>query len=88
MDPKTLIKRDKPYLVSSKTFYLNKNDRTAHWVVHYQLKWLDTIGFVEINQMNEEMEAELIESSEIDARNDNLEVTEEEVFDEAIPIYL
>ena len=35
---KTLIKMDKPYSVSSKHFYLNKNDRMAHSVGHSQLK--------------------------------------------------
>ena len=88
MDPKNLIKRDKIYSVSSKKFYLDKNYRTAHWVGDYQLKELDTIDFYEIKQMNEEMEAELTESSEIDSKNNNLAVTEEANVDEAIPIYL
>ena len=34
------------------------------------------------------MEAELIESSEMDSKTDNLAVTEEADVDEAIPIYL
>ena len=34
------------------------------------------------------MEAELIESLEMDSKTDNLAVTEEADFDEAIPIYL
>ena len=34
------------------------------------------------------MEAELIESSEMDSKTDHLEVTEEADVDEAIPIYL
>ena len=34
------------------------------------------------------MEAELIESSEMDSKTDNLEVTEEAYGDESIPIYL
>ena len=34
------------------------------------------------------MEDELTESSEINSKNDNLEVTEEAKVDEAIPIYL
>ena len=38
VDPKTLIKRDKPYSVSPIKFYLNKNDRTSHWVYHLKLK--------------------------------------------------
>ena len=38
VDPKSTPKRDKPYSVSSKQIYLNKNDRTAHWVSHSKLK--------------------------------------------------
>ena len=38
--------------------------------------------------MNEEMEDETIESSEIDSKTDNLAVIEEADVDEAIPIYL
>ena len=57
---KNLIKRDEPYSVSSKQFYLNKNYRKDHWVGHYQLNELDTIELFERKQMNEEMEAELI----------------------------
>ena len=34
------------------------------------------------------MEAEKTESSEIKSKTDNLEITEEADFDEAIPIYL
>ena len=38
--------------------------------------------------MIEDMEAELTELSEIDSKTDNLAVTEEADFDEAIPMYL
>ena len=38
LNPKSITKRDKPYSVSSKTFHLNKNDKTAHWVGHSKLK--------------------------------------------------
>ena len=38
VDPKTLIKSDKPYSASSKKCYLNKNDRTAHCVGLSKLK--------------------------------------------------
>ena len=38
VDPKYTPKRDKHYYVSSKMFYLNKNDRTAHWVGYSKLK--------------------------------------------------
>ena len=43
VDPKYLIKRDKPYSVYSKKFYLNKKYRTARWVGYYKLKELYTI---------------------------------------------
>ena len=59
MDPKTLIKRDKPYSVSSEKFYLDKNDRTSHCVGHSKLKELDTIDLFEIKQTIEDVEAEL-----------------------------
>ena len=38
VDPKSIPKRVKPFSVSSKKFYINNNDRTAHFVCHYQLK--------------------------------------------------
>ena len=38
--------------------------------------------------MNEEMEAELTELSELDSKTDHLAVTEEEDVDEAFPIFL
>ena len=41
VDPKSTPKRVKPFSVSSKTFYMNNNDRTAHYVVHSRLKELD-----------------------------------------------
>ena len=47
VDPKNLIKRDKHYSVSSIFLLIYKNDRTAHWVGHYQLHELDTIDFFE-----------------------------------------
>ena len=69
-------------------FYLNKGDKTSHWVGNYRLKELDTIDLFERKQMIEGMEAELTELSEINLRTENLEVTEESDVDEAIPIYL
>ena len=38
--------------------------------------------------MIEKMEAELTELSEINSKNENLAITEEADFDEAIPVYL
>ena len=86
MNPKYLIKRDKPYSISSNKFYLNKNDRTYHWVGHSQLKELDTIDIFERKHMNEEMEAKLTKLSKIDSKTDHLAVTEEANVDESIPI--
>ena len=77
---------DKPYSVSSEKLYLNKNDRTSNWVGRYQLKELDTIDFFERKQMNEEMEAELTELSEMDSKTDHLTVTEEANVDGYTPI--
>ena len=73
MNQKYLNKRNKPYSVSSKKLYSNKNDRTAHWVGHPKLKELDINYFFKIKQMNEEIEAELIQ---MDSKTDHLEVTE------------
>ena len=53
IDKKSTTKRDKPYSVSSKTFYLNKNDRTAHWIGHSKLKELYINDFFKREQMNE-----------------------------------
>ena len=44
----------KPYYVSSKKFYIDKNYRTAHWVGYSKLKELGINDF----QMNEKMKAE------------------------------
>ena len=38
VDPKSTIKRDKPYSVSSKQFYLRKNYITDHWFGPYKIK--------------------------------------------------
>ena len=87
MNPKSLNKRYKPYSVSSKKCHINKNDRTAHWVGHSQLKELYIIDLFKIKQVNEEMEAELTELSEMKAKTDHLAVTEEANVDESIPIH-
>ena len=83
VNTKSLTKSDKPYSVSSKCFYLNKNDRTDHWVGYSKIKELDINDFFKRKQMNEKMEAEM---TEMYSRTENLEVTEEANFDEAIPI--
>ena len=45
VDPKSTPKIVKPISVSSKKFYMSKNDRTAHFVGHYKLKELDIDDF-------------------------------------------
>ena len=88
VDPRSKIKRKKPYSVSSNKLYLNKCDRTSHCFGHSALKKIDTIYFFERKQMIEDMEAELTKLSEINSKTDNLALTEEAYVDEAIPIYL
>ena len=66
-------------------FYLNKNDRTAHWIGLFKLKELDINILFKRKQINDAMEAEL---TEMYSRTDNLEVTEEANVDEAITIDL
>ena len=34
VNPRSQIKRNKPFSVSSYKFYLNKGDKTSHWVGH------------------------------------------------------
>ena len=46
VDPKSTPKRVKHFSVSSKTFYIDNNDRTAHFVGHYKLKPLDMVVFL------------------------------------------
>ena len=45
VDPISTPKRVKPYSVSSKKFYISKNDRTDHFVGHSKLKELDIDDF-------------------------------------------
>ena len=83
VDPKSTLKIVKPFSVSSKTFYIIKNDRKAHFVGHSILKELDIDNIYKRKQMNEEMEAELMK---MDSRPENLAVSEDERFDGAVPI--
>ena len=41
------IKRVKPFSVSSNKFYINNNDKTAHFIGHYKLNPLDGVDFYE-----------------------------------------
>ena len=45
VDPKTTPKRIKPFSVSSRKFYINNNDRKAHFVGHSKLTPLDIVDF-------------------------------------------
>ena len=83
VDPKSNPKIFKPFSVSSKKFYISKNDRKAHFVGHSKLKELGIDDFYKIKHMNEEMEDELIKT---DSRPDNLAVSEDSSVDEAVPI--
>ena len=58
VDPKTTTKRVKPFSVSSKKFYINNNDITAHFVGHSKLTQLDIVYFYKRKQTNENMETE------------------------------
>ena len=59
VNPKSTTKRVKPFFVSSKEFYINNNDRTAHFVGHSKLTPLDCVDFYERKQINENMETEM-----------------------------
>ena len=63
-------------------FYLNKNDRTDHWVGHFKRKELYINDLFKRKHINKEMETEL---TEMDSITDNLAVNEEANVDEAIP---
>ena len=84
VDPKSTLEIVKPFSVSSNTFYISKNDRTAHFVGPYILEELDIDDFYKRKQMNEKMESEL---TEMDTVPDHLAVSEDESVDEAVPIY-
>ena len=45
VDPKSTPKRVKSFSVSSKKFYINNNDRTAHFVGNSKLTTLDIVDF-------------------------------------------
>ena len=53
VDPKSTPKIIKPFSVSSKKFYINNNDRSAHFVGRSKLKELDIDDFYKRKQTNE-----------------------------------
>ena len=57
VDPRSTPKIVKPFSVSSKKFYINNNDRTAHFVGYSKLTPLDIVDFYNKKQINENMEA-------------------------------
>ena len=59
VNPKSRTKRVKPFSVSSNKFYININDRTAHFVGYSKLTPLDCVDFYERKQINENKENEM-----------------------------
>ena len=85
VDPKTTTKIVKPFSVSSNKFYINNNDRTAHFVGHYRLTPLDYVDFYERKDINENMENEMKEINEKIVENP---YKDDVNFDEAIPMQI
>ena len=85
VDPKTTPKRVKPFSVSSKQFYINNNDRTAHFFGHSKLTPLDIVEFYKRKQTNENMETEMKEMNDKLGKNAFLD---EDNLDKAIPIQI
>ena len=83
VDPKSITKRVKPFSVSSNKFYINNNDRTAHFIGHSKLTPLDSVDFYERKHINENMEIEMKEMNEKLVENP---FKDDDNFDEAIPI--
>ena len=85
VNPKSTTKRDKPFSVYSKKFYINNNYRTAHFVGHSKLTPLDIVDFYERKDINENMENEMKEINEKIAENP---YKDDVNFDEAIPMQI
>ena len=85
VDPKSTPKIVKTFSVSSKKLYINNNDRTAHFVGHYELTPLDIVDFYERKQINENMETEMKEMKKKLGKN---ALSEDDNFDEAILIQI
>ena len=86
VDPKSTPKIVKPFSVSSKKkFYIDNNDRTAHFVGYFELTPMDIIDFHIKKQTNENMEAEI---EEMDVKQGKNAYSEDDNFDEAIPIQI
>ena len=85
VNPKSTTKRVKPFSVSSNKFYINNNDRAAHFVGHPELTPLDCVDFYERKDINENMENEMKEMNEKIVENP---FKDDGNFDEAIPIHI
>ena len=85
VDPKSTTKRVKAFSVSSKKFYINNKDRTAHFVGNSKLTPLDSVDFYERKQINENIETEMKEMNEKLVENP---FKDDDNFDEAIPIQI
>ena len=85
VDPKSTPKRVKPFSFSSKKFYINNNDRAAHFVGHSKLTPLDIVDFYKRKQTNENMESEM---KEMDVKQGKNAYSEDGNFDEAIQIQI
>ena len=85
VDPKSTNKLVKPFSVSSKKFYINNNDKTAHFFGHSELVPLDYAGFYERKNVNENIENEMKEMNEKLVEN---HFKEDDNYDEAIPIQI
>ena len=83
--PKSTPNRVKLFSVSSKKFFINNNDRTAHFFGNSKLNPLDIVDFYIKKQINERMETEMKEMSEKLGKN---AFSEDDNFDEAIPIQI
>ena len=85
VDPKSKPKRVKPFSISSKKFFMNNNDRTAHFVDNSKLTPLDIVEFYKRKQTNENMETEMKEMDDKLGKNAFLD---DDNFDEAIPLQI
>ena len=83
VDPKSTSKIVKPYSFSLKKFHVSNNNITAHFFGHSKLKELDIDDFYKRKHTNEDIEAEM---KEMDVKQGKKAYSEDDNFDEAIPI--
>ena len=85
VNPKSRTKRVKPFSFSSNKFYINNNDRTAHFVGRSKLTPLDCVDFYERKDINENMGNEMKEMNEKIVEKP---YKDDVNFDEAIPMQI